>query len=103
MIKWLPEISQYAEGKNIILVGTKSDLRDDEHALERLKSLGKLPISFQQGKKLKKEIGAIDYIECSSLSEDGINNLIEVILSCFNEKGERKSKSSKKEKKCVIL
>lgn len=88
----MPEISHYAEGKSIILVGTKSDLREDEYALERLNSLGKLPITSQQGKKLKKEIGAIDYIECSSLSEEGINNLIEAILSCFDENGKANPK-----------
>lgn len=35
--QWLPEVSRYCDEKaKIVLVGTKSDLRNDEDALERL-------------------------------------------------------------------
>lgn len=41
----------------MILVGTKSDLRDDKDMLEKLKEKDLCPITFHQGLALTKEIG----------------------------------------------
>lgn len=44
-LKWLPEIRHHAPGVPFILVGTKSDLRDDEDTLEKLREKKLAPIT----------------------------------------------------------
>lgn len=52
-----------------ILVGTKSDLRNDKVSLLRLDRLQNLkPISFEDGKKLAKKTSAANYLECSAVT-----------------------------------
>lgn len=50
----------------IILVGTKSDLKEDRQTLEELSRAGQAPISEEEGKQMAKEIGAVKYLECSA-------------------------------------
>ncbi|KUF91923.1 hypothetical protein AM588_10004268 [Phytophthora nicotianae] len=50
--KWLPEIRHHAPGVPFILVGTKSDLRDDEETLEKLKEKKLAPITKEQDRLL---------------------------------------------------
>ena len=54
--KWYPEISHHCPSTPIILVGTKTDLRDDPLEVEKLKSRKQSPISYAQGLALAKEI-----------------------------------------------
>jgi len=97
--KWFPEISHHAPGTPMILVGTKIDLRDDPAALQKLSEKGASPISYEQGLRLAKEIGAAKYLECSALTQKGLKNVfdeaIRVVLS--------PPPKSKKKKNCMIL
>lgn len=74
--KWVPEILHHS-AKDILflLVGTKADLRDDMHVLDDLQAKGLAPVSLQQGKKLARELGAVDYVECSAATQQGIQEL----------------------------
>jgi small GTP-binding protein len=92
--KWIPEITRYAAGKPIILVGCKQDLRTDPDALERLSERQLAPVSFDQGFKMKGEINARCYIETSSFDPVKIHQLIENILDVFLP-SKKKSKKKK--------
>jgi hypothetical protein len=61
------------------------DLRDDIRTIAKLKE-GKLaPITYSQGLKLAKKIGAVKYIECCSLTQENLKNLFdEVILEVLH-------------------
>ncbi|KAJ8038803.1 Ras-related C3 botulinum toxin substrate 1 [Holothuria leucospilota] len=48
--KWHPEVTHFCPNIPVILVGTKSDLRDDSTELASLKSNNLLPISYKQVK-----------------------------------------------------
>ncbi|XP_021907728.1 rac-like GTP-binding protein RAC13 [Carica papaya] len=65
--KWVPELKQYAPNVPIVLVGTKQDLREDKHFLSE--HPGVTPITTAQGEELKKIIGAVTYVECSSKTQ----------------------------------
>lgn len=49
-------------------VGTKLDLRDDKDTTEKLKKK-LIPITYLQELAMAKEIRAVKYLECSSLTQ----------------------------------
>ncbi|KAF7080411.1 hypothetical protein CFC21_084503, partial [Triticum aestivum] len=67
MKKWIPELQHYAPGVPVVLVGTKLDLREDKHYL--LDHPGMIPVTTAQGEELRKQVGALYYIECSSKTQ----------------------------------
>eukprot|EP00494_Astrolonche_serrata_P025313 UN25574 len=67
--KWIPEITHHAPGVPIILVGTKSDLRNDQETIQRLSTQGREMVSAIKAEGLAKEIGAVKYLECSALTQ----------------------------------
>eukprot|EP01091_Cochliopodium_minus_P006563 TRINITY_DN16514_c0_g1_i1.p1 TRINITY_DN16514_c0_g1~~TRINITY_DN16514_c0_g1_i1.p1 ORF type:complete len:204 (-),score=62.81 TRINITY_DN16514_c0_g1_i1:26-637(-) len=69
--KWIPEVLQHAPEAKIVLVGLKSDLKNDQNTIQKLKEKKIEPISNDQIKKEKEEgkiNECIEYIECSSLN-----------------------------------
>jgi GTPase SAR1 family protein len=54
------------------LVRTKIDLREDKNTIEKLLESGLTAITSDQGFDLAKEIGALIYVECSSLTRYGV-------------------------------
>jgi len=90
--KWWPEIQHHAPGVPLILVGTKSDLRSDEGMLQQLASKGQRVISVEEGQARAKEIGAVSYMECSALTQEGLKNVFdEAIRAAMNKKVEKPS------------
>ncbi|ETO04447.1 hypothetical protein RFI_32949 [Reticulomyxa filosa] len=81
--KWVPEISHHAPGVPIILVGTKADLRNDtKHKC----------MQNEMGEKLKKDIGAVKYIECSALTQDNLKDVFDSAGSnCGTKQKEKQS------------
>ncbi|KAL1327221.1 hypothetical protein AAHE18_13G285600 [Arachis hypogaea] len=68
--KWIPELRHYAPNVPIVLVGTKLDLREDKQFF--VDHPGATRITTAQGEELKKMIGAITYIECSSKTQQNV-------------------------------
>jgi len=76
--KWYPEITQHMDSKPpVLLVGTKSDLRSKQSAIDSLKAAGEEPITQEEGQGLKEEIFAHKYLECSALTQEGLANVFE--------------------------
>jgi len=83
--KWWPEISHHAPSTSLVLVGTKLDLREDQHTVERLRERRMAPVSYSQGVQMAKEIGAVKYLECSALTQKGLKNVFdEAIRAVLN-------------------
>ncbi|CEP21815.1 Ras-related C3 botulinum toxin substrate 1 AltName: Full=p21-Rac1; Flags: Precursor [Cyberlindnera jadinii] len=79
--KWIPEIRHHSSDEiRIILVGTKSDLKDDPHTLDRLEESGNEPVSQAEAKKLVKELGLQGYVECSAATQAGIEDVFETAI-----------------------
>ncbi|KAK4214110.1 ras-like C3 botulinum toxin substrate 1 [Rhypophila sp. PSN 637] len=99
--KWYPEINHHASGVPIILVGTKSDLREDKRTIEQLAKQKMAPITYAQGLQLGQEINARKYVECSALTQFGLKQVFdEAIRAVLNP---RKEPSKQKKSKCTIL
>ncbi|XP_076823761.1 ras-related C3 botulinum toxin substrate 1-like [Clavelina lepadiformis] len=73
--KWIPEIRHHCRNPNILLVGTKIDLRNDPDILEELFEERSKPLEPEEGIRLAEEIGAVRYMECSSRTKEGVCNV----------------------------
>jgi len=70
--KWVTEIRHHCPNARFLIVGTKTDLRDDPNAKGPM-------VSKKDGEKLAKEVGAAGYMEVSALKRTGIQELFEEI------------------------
>ncbi|XP_077323995.1 rho-related GTP-binding protein RhoG-like [Lithobates pipiens] len=73
--KWYPEVVHHCPNVPILLVGTKKDLRTNLDVIKELKEQNQLPITYQQGVSLSKQIHAVKYMECSALNQDGVQDV----------------------------
>jgi len=74
--RWFAEINHHCPGTPAMIVGTKTDLRDDARIMERLEERHQAPITALQGKEAAKKYNA-KYMECSSLTGDNIELLLQ--------------------------
>lgn len=70
--KWIQEVRHHCPDIPVMLVGTKSDLRENQETLDKLKSKDQSPVSHQQGVNLAKELKCSKYLECSSKNQTGL-------------------------------
>jgi small GTP-binding protein len=75
--KWVREVRQHARDANIILVGTKTDLRLDQNVVSKLKRRSLSPTFQNHGESLANEIKAIKYLECSSKDKQSVHRVFE--------------------------
>ncbi|KAG9149026.1 hypothetical protein Leryth_010630 [Lithospermum erythrorhizon] len=117
--KWIPELRHYAPGVPIILVGTKLDLRDDKQffvdhpgamAITTAQfvfvmtiRLHATTLPFFQGEELKKLIGAVAYIECSSKTQQNVKAVFDAAIKVVLQPPKQKKKKRKGQKSCFIL
>ncbi|KAG5679661.1 hypothetical protein PVAND_009216 [Polypedilum vanderplanki] len=79
--KWLPEIRHYCSDIPIVLVGCKLDLRNNQWTIQSLKTERCSPPStFNEGRAMSFEIGAIRYFECSALDRTNLTELFDEII-----------------------
>ncbi|XP_028797382.1 rac-like GTP-binding protein RAC13 [Neltuma alba] len=76
--KWIPELKHYAPNVPVVLVGTKLDLRGDKQYLKDHPEA--TPITTAQGEELKKLIGAVTYIECSSKTQQNVKTVFDAAI-----------------------
>uniref|UniRef100_A0A453PKJ1 Rac-like GTP-binding protein 3 n=2 Tax=Aegilops tauschii subsp. strangulata TaxID=200361 RepID=A0A453PKJ1_AEGTS len=96
--QWIPELQHYAPGVPVVLVGTKLDLREDKHYL--LDHPGMIPVTTAQGEELRKQVGALYYIECSSKTQQNVKAVfdaaIKVVIQPPTKQREKKKKKQRR-------
>ncbi|KAF5285737.1 hypothetical protein FQR65_LT02265 [Abscondita terminalis] len=84
--KWVPEITHHCKNTPFLLVGTQIDLRDDATTIEKLAKKKETPISIEQGIELARELEAVEYVECSALTQRELKIVFnEAILAALLE------------------
>lgn len=99
--KWLEELKKSSPDTPFILVGTKTDLRDDEETVRKLQEKNKEPITTKMGQKRAKEIKARLYLECSAKDLNSVNEVfrqsLKLIMDPVKEHKKVVAKLAKKE------
>lgn len=78
-MQWFPEVSHFCEGVPIILIATKTDLRQDSRALDLLKAQGRHPVTREEGESVARKIGA-RYAEVSAMKGEGVEQVFDLAL-----------------------
>lgn len=110
--QWYPEVRHFCPNTPVLLVGLKSDLRNNARAISILRTQGQAPITFQEVSQFKQtdhsnpqanavaqSMGA-QYIECSAKQNNGVNEVFQVAveLAVGNQYGKKK-----RTRNCSIL
>ena len=96
--KWNPEISHHCPDVPKLLVGTKSDLREDKDTLERLADKKMTPISAEAAAQMAKSIGAVKFMECSALTQTGLKAVFDEAIRIVLNPPANDKKANKKKK-----
>ena len=75
--KWVPEIRRHCPARPILLVGTKMDLRSNKDTVKKLEEQGLAPVRTEQGNTAAKEVGAMEYLECSAMEQESLKNVFD--------------------------
>ncbi|CAK8673475.1 unnamed protein product [Clavelina lepadiformis] len=95
--KWIPELRHYCADVKFLLVGMKSDLPSNPEVVKRLYKEGSKPVEYDEGLQLSENIGAERYIECSSVTMEGVHDVFTEAMRIFPKPKEPEQKS------CVIF
>lgn len=87
---WVPELKQYVPDTPFIVVGTNIDVRFQQPDVQVMKSS---VISAKIGNEIANRVGAVSYVECSSLTGEGMDDLArEIVAAAHHKKGSKCSK-----------
>merc|ERR1712070_361856 len=78
--KWLDELRRYSPDTPIVLVGTKTDMRDEPEVLERLSQKLLEPLTQADGEHFVEENNLDGYIECSSVAMENVKEVFELAV-----------------------
>ncbi|CDW56551.1 rho GTP binding protein RhoU [Trichuris trichiura] len=83
--RWLPEVRRYCPRAPVVLVGTQCDLRTNIQVLVDLNRFHEAPVSPSEAQHVAKKINAVQYIECSALTQVNLKEVFDVaILAALN-------------------
>lgn len=99
LTQWVTEANERCPNVPIILVGLKKDLRGDPVAIEEMRKRSQRFVTEDEGQRIAKEIGARKYLECSSLTGEGVDDVFEAATRAALLTFEKKEGSGC----CVIL
>ena len=74
--KWVPEIEHFCPGVPFLLVGTKSDLRQDRRRKSQLAREGTEIIASAEGEEMANKINADGYMECSAKTNTNVKEVM---------------------------
>ncbi|CAK8673477.1 unnamed protein product [Clavelina lepadiformis] len=90
--KWIPELRKNCPNTIILLVGMKADLRNNPETVKQLQKAESTPIEYEEGLQLSKRIRAAKYMECSSMTNEGVHDIFAEAIKFFQKKEKNENK-----------
>eukprot|EP01094_Clydonella_sp_ATCC50884_P005631 TRINITY_DN1456_c0_g1_i3.p1 TRINITY_DN1456_c0_g1~~TRINITY_DN1456_c0_g1_i3.p1 ORF type:complete len:195 (+),score=78.70 TRINITY_DN1456_c0_g1_i3:525-1109(+) len=108
--RWLPEVDHHCPGVLSLLIGLKTDLRNDPDTQAELKRQGTTAVTKEEAEEYAKSLNLAAYLECSALTRDGLEEifqsaLIRVMKRKYGSGGGESTSSEQRKRKqtCALL
>ena len=102
-VKWIPEIRHSCPRAPFIIVGTQTDLRENEAVRIKLQKRKQHVLTPEDGERMARRMGADSYIECSSLTKMGLKDVFDEAILAYLEPKNIKPERCRRKMHCVIL
>ncbi|NXT86800.1 RHOF protein, partial [Anhinga rufa] len=101
-IKWYPEVNHFCKGVPVLLVGCKTDLRQDRAVLRQLREGHLEPISHQQASAMARQVHAVSYVECSARYKENIGDIFVEACGAALSAARRNRRGRRPRRGCVL-
>ncbi|NXS59050.1 RHOF protein, partial [Brachypteracias leptosomus] len=102
LTKWYPEVNHFCKGVPVLLVGCKTDLRQDQEVLSKLKEGRLETVSYQQAKAMARQIHAVSYMECSARYQENIGDIFTKACGAALSAARRGQRRRRPRRACVL-
>ncbi|XP_015681507.1 rho-related GTP-binding protein RhoD [Protobothrops mucrosquamatus] len=102
LTKWYPEANHFCKGIPILLVGCKTDLRNDKVLVRKLHQNQLEPITYQKGEALARNLRAVAYFECSALYHENITDIFTEASRAALRKMKKEQQRQRLKKTCLL-
>lgn len=102
-MKWLPEVRNSTPMAAFLIVGTQTDLREDEKIRQKLQKRKQKPVTPEEGMRLAKRCDADCYVECSALTQQGLKDVFDEAMLAVLEPKIKRRDPRRSRGRCVIL
>ncbi|NWR64460.1 RHOF protein, partial [Bucorvus abyssinicus] len=102
LTKWYPEVNHFCKGVPVLLVGCKTDLRQDREVLAELEEGRLEPISYQQAKAMARQVHAVSYVECSARFQENIGDIFAKACGAALSAKRRSQRRRRRRRGCVL-
>ncbi|NWH65765.1 RHOF protein, partial [Geococcyx californianus] len=101
LTKWYPEVNHFCKSIPVLLVGCKTDLRQDQQVLRKLREGHLEPTSYQQAKAMARQVHAVSYLECSARYQENVGDIFVAACSAAL-KAARRRQHRRPKRGCVL-
>ncbi|XP_040463928.1 rho-related GTP-binding protein RhoD isoform X1 [Falco naumanni] len=102
LTKWYPEVNHFCKGTPVLLVGCKTDLRQDRAVMRKLQEGHLEPISYQQGEAMARQVRAVSYLECSARYQENVGDIFVKACSAALSAAHRSQRRRRSKRGCVL-
>ncbi|XP_005243491.1 rho-related GTP-binding protein RhoD isoform X1 [Falco rusticolus] len=102
LTKWYPEVNHFCKGTPVLLVGCKTDLRQDRAVMCKLQEGHLEPISYQQGEAMARQVRAVSYLECSARYQENVGDIFVKACSAALSAARRSQRRRRSKRGCVL-
>ncbi|XP_029895496.1 rho-related GTP-binding protein RhoF-like isoform X1 [Aquila chrysaetos chrysaetos] len=102
LTKWYPEVNHFCKGVPVLLVGCKTDLRQDRAVLRKLQERRLEHITYQQGEAMARQVHAVSYLECSARYRENVGDIFAEACSAAISAARRNQRRRRPRRGCVL-
>ncbi|XP_052667189.1 LOW QUALITY PROTEIN: rho-related GTP-binding protein RhoD [Harpia harpyja] len=102
LTKWYPEVNHFCKGVPVLLVGCKTDLRQDRAVLRKLQEKRLEHITYQQAKAMARQVHAVSYLECSARYQENVGDIFAEACSAAISAARRNQRRRRPRRGCVL-